>query len=339
MTRATLILLSLAACQAELTDESEVDLRDDLRITGELPADFDLATVDDLLPGQIQVVGSGDQLAAIERIATDRSAPAGFVLDAVDCPGCNQGNCDGSMNRTLLFDLEFQGGDNGEQVTTTLSSENFTPLADVTFTPGAVGTVSEVDITGALDVCATFSYRFDVVPSGAPTGDDGTKTLFVTEGDFPSTFGGVAFADDTCQSEADAAGLAGTFRAWLADSTSDPTVNFVTHDLPYVLADGTVLAPDWTTLDTVGPTVEADVTATGAPKAPNAGTFVLTWSGIGAEGADPSFTCEDWTTQTGDAMIGVPTWQMLSLPGAVLGRDTVTTSCPSVDLAFLCIEQ
>jgi len=77
------------------------------------------------------------------------------------------------------------------------------------------------------------------------TGNDQAKTVFVTDGEYVGDLGGVAGADAICQTEADGAGLSGTYKAWLSDSINSPSQSFYRSSYPYVLMDGTMIAENW----------------------------------------------------------------------------------------------
>ena len=63
--------------------------------------------------------------------------------------------------------------------------------------------------------------------------------------------GGVTGADSVCQARANAAGLSGTFKAWISGGSysSSPASRFTRSTvLPYVRIDGAVVANDWNDL-------------------------------------------------------------------------------------------
>ena len=76
------------------------------------------------------------------------------------------------------------------------------------------------------------------------------KRIFVTittvsNGSFSGVFG----ADGICQGRATAAGLSGTYLAWIGDQvTSAPASRFAKSVTPYTLVDGTTVAGNWTGL-------------------------------------------------------------------------------------------
>lgn len=121
------------------------------------------------------------------------------------------------------------------------------------------------------------------------------RRVFITGDTFPSTFGSLAVADFACQEAADAAGLGGSFRAWLSEDTANPERSparrFARSRSPYVRVDGVVVADDW--LDLTDGTLQnpINVTETGATLAD---TFVWTATSIlGDNGL--AGDCDAWT--------------------------------------------
>ncbi|MEA3439157.1 MAG: hypothetical protein U9R58_02640 [Chloroflexota bacterium] len=81
-----------------------------------------------------------------------------------------------------------------------------------------------------------------------------SKTVFITSQAFNGALGGLDGADDKCQAAADAAGLGGTYKAWLSDSNGSPSTRFTHSAVPYVDTMNTIIANNWadlTTLDVV----------------------------------------------------------------------------------------
>jgi len=127
-----------------------------------------------------------------------------------------------------------------------------------------------------------------------------TRRVFVTSVIYPANMGGVAGADMNCQTRATAAGLMGTFRAWLSDRTSNAATRLTHSTVPYVLLDGSMVANDWA--DLTDGTIARPINMTetrGAP--PMAMPVILgeptVWTGSTAMGtATPSTDhCNDWT--------------------------------------------
>jgi hypothetical protein len=117
---------------------------------------------------------------------------------------------------------------------------------------GPPGTVSQevldvicrVAISSNYQPCPNFCNCTNIVfvSSEAYTGD-------MASGEYPGNMRGLAGADAKCQALATAAGLGGTFRAWLSVgdtvSTSGPVNRFVHSVYPYVRVDGVVIANNW----------------------------------------------------------------------------------------------
>ena len=130
------------------------------------------------------------------------------------------------------------------------------------------------------------------------------RTVFVTESVHTGDLGGLEGADAICQAEADAAGLAGTFLAWLSDSSESPFARFKHYNAmleplyPYKLVDGTLIASGWTDLTDGTVNHMIYVTATGTP--PNG--LLLAWTNTMPLGQpfnvllNPVLdSCSDWT--------------------------------------------
>jgi hypothetical protein len=78
------------------------------------------------------------------------------------------------------------------------------------------------------------------------------KKVFVTSEIFTANLGGISGADDKCNDAAAAAGLPGTYKAWISDSSTSPSISFTRFTQPYVLVDAsnTRIADNWTDLTT-----------------------------------------------------------------------------------------
>jgi cysteine-rich repeat protein len=74
------------------------------------------------------------------------------------------------------------------------------------------------------------------------------KVVFATSLAFNGNLGGLVGADAQCQQLAVAAGIKGTFRAWLSDSTGSPSTRFTKSAIPYARRDGVVIANNWADL-------------------------------------------------------------------------------------------
>jgi hypothetical protein len=114
--------------------------------------------------------------------------------------------------------------------------------------------------------------------------------------------GGLDGADAKCQARAVAAGLAGTFRAWLSDPTGSPSTRFTQNGGPYELVDGTIVANNWTALLTNPHAHALDETEFGgsAPAGTAQCAGPAAWTNTNDDGTlgDPSQSCDDWSDPT-----------------------------------------
>jgi len=130
---------------------------------------------------------------------------------------------------------------------------------------GAVGTTTYAgDTIAAADTSEGDTWAVTVTPSAGgvagPAGTDSVtiplppppgKLVFVTSTQGSGSLGGVTGADGVCQGRANAAGLAGTYKAWLSAGTysSSPASRFTRSlSLPYVRTDGVQIAANWADL-------------------------------------------------------------------------------------------
>jgi hypothetical protein len=74
------------------------------------------------------------------------------------------------------------------------------------------------------------------------------KFVFLTHGWYDGNLGGLAGGDAICQGAANAAGLAGTYKAWLSTASASPSTRFARAAVPYILPDGTWVAENWADL-------------------------------------------------------------------------------------------
>ena len=125
---------------------------------------------------------------------------------------------------------------------------------------------------------------------------------FVSSVLYDGSMGGLAGADLKCTTIANAAGLPGTYKAWLSDSSTNAADRLSHSNFQYVLVDGTVVATNWAGLTSGNLLHAIDLTEKmGLPPVSN-GTQcgdggALVWTGTGPSGVKqngPSF-CLDWT--------------------------------------------
>ena len=125
------------------------------------------------------------------------------------------------------------------------------------------------------------------------------KFAFLSEST-TGNLGGIVGADTLCQKDAVAAGLPGTYKAWLSDGTTanSPAASFTQSRVAYIRPDAaaTEVAANWTGL-TSG-TLENPINAT----ATGAAGYYLAWSIVNTNGT-PALTgspaadsCNGWTS-------------------------------------------
>jgi hypothetical protein len=163
--------------------------------------------------------------------------------------------------------------------------------------------------------------------------------MFMTSATFAGNFGGVAVGDAACEAAAATAGLNGTYKAWLADSSSSPAARFTRGQVPYVNIKGVQVAPDWNGLFAPVPYAPL-LTAAGASPVPsecrNPPMSTAFWSGASSEMITRS-TCGDWTS----ARPGYDTGSVISQDPATgnLTNWTGGTFDCTCHWPFLCVEQ
>ena len=130
------------------------------------------------------------------------------------------------------------------------------------------------------------------------------RLIFVTSEAYDAAFGGVEGGDRVCGSLAMAAGLAGSYRAWLSDDTGlSPSVTFTTNDIPLVLTSGVRVADDWEDLTdgTINNPVVVDERGDQPMSVP------VVWTGTDRSGTAAAATCNGWSSgsEASNGLVGV----------------------------------
>ena len=132
------------------------------------------------------------------------------------------------------------------------------------------------------------------------TGGGGSNTVFITSTLYAGNMGSVAAANADCAARATAAGLSGTYLAWIAvtTGTDDPATTFTQSTFPYQQVTGTVIASNWAGL-TSG-------TLTNALQKNEYGSFVAggikVWTNVATNGTavvsgnQSTANCSAWTS-------------------------------------------
>lgn len=140
--------------------------------------------------------------------------------------------------------------------------------------------------------------------SGMCTSGGCDPAVFLTSKEYTGAIGdgGVASADRECAALASAAGVPGTFRAWLATADgASPATRFEHHSTrPYRLLDGTLVAADFAAL---GKTL---ATTIGLTEKRTAISFAYVWTAAERSGAPiaDAGDCLGWTSSDALAMGG-----------------------------------
>jgi len=196
---------------------------------------------------------------------------------------------------------------------------------------GVCGKGESACIGGALVCVPATSPSFDVCDlldndcdGTADNGVSCARRVFVTSSLYSGDLGGLEGADAKCQAAADAASVAGVYRAWLSTDLEWASQHLNHVGAPYLLVDGaTTVAADWDELTSGTLQHAIDLTELGGPppvgQAPTEGAAentclpgaALVWSETGPDGTNQpqGYQCFDWTTtQTGlGASFGVAT--------------------------------
>lgn len=118
--------------------------------------------------------------------------------------------------------------------------------------------------------------------------------MFVSSQTFSALLGGVVGADQSCQGLADNAGLGGSWKAWISDSSSSPSTRFARPTTAYTRIDGTLVAMHWAGLTSGALTNSVLTEEYGAP-VPNAEV----WTATTTSGTYGGNSCSDWSRNDG----------------------------------------
>jgi hypothetical protein len=147
--------------------------------------------------------------------------------------------------------------------------------------------------------CAARSGSLGADGSTCAAGACRVRTVFVTSTQHDGSFGGLAGGDAFCAARATAAGLTGTFKAWLSGAATTASSRLYHSAGPWYLPGGTVrVAKSWG--DLVDGSIENPINRTeGGALVPCCDFFTnLVWTGTSNSGALPAgaFTCTSWSS-------------------------------------------
>jgi hypothetical protein len=129
------------------------------------------------------------------------------------------------------------------------------------------------------------------------------KRVFLTSGTYTGALGGLSGADASCQSAAVAAGVQGTYKAWLGTAGATPLTTFTHSSDPYYLLDGSKIANNWAGVISGNLLHPIDVTELLQP-----GSSQLVWTGLredGTWGGAGNGDCNGWTSAAASGLLGV----------------------------------
>jgi hypothetical protein len=174
-----------------------------------------------------------------------------------------------------------------------------------------------------FEQCTTTS---DATAGAATTGD---KTIFATKAMYSGNLGGLLGADAKCQVAANAAGLTGTYKAWLSDSKTTAATRLSRTTGSYKLKSGKLVAAGFTALTsgTLAGSINEDETGTVFPSAAEV------WTGTNANGSGTG-GCTDWTATSG-------TTPSVGLTSSTTSSwtNTYLQFCDRTNVRLYCLEQ
>ena len=163
------------------------------------------------------------------------------------------------------------------------------------------------------------------------------KTVFLTSETYTGDLGGLSGADEKCNALASDAGLDGTYKAWLSDSTGSPSTRFTQSSVPYALVDGVVIANDWE--DLVDGTLLSPINVTELGEMFNLSSKTLfTNTTVTGGCVDCSFSatlsCNDWQSTTTGLFGGIGLYDVTGVQWTEFGITACFANQP-----LYCFEQ
>ncbi len=179
-------------------------------------------------------------------------------------------------------------------------------------------------------------FTRDCDPALATANRDCTpRKVFYTTTNHDGNFAGVGGADTFCQNQANAAGLYGTYRAWLSNTTTPAPARLTPGPYKYTLVDGTVVANSFAGFSSGSLVNPISKSAAGITTQKNIWTNTTSTGTINDNTL--AGTCQNWTdgTSSNTGKIGTndsatSTWTQLPAQSAY---------CNNATLALYCIQQ
>lgn len=252
-----------------------------------------------------------DETSVRSRVSSDVDEVA-VILSGGALPGCGDGavggseSCDGAdLDGQSCTSFGFVGG---TLTCTANCALDLSACATPSCGNGTLDGGEECD-WGNLggETCLSLGYSATGELGCVPTqctfdvGECRRKIVFVTSTIHTGSLGGLAGADNICQARAVAAGLAGTFRAWLSSGVTDASARLSESQFGYELVDGTKIADDWADLLDGSLDNPIDLDENGLPVTANP------WTGTYATGTKFPDTCTGFTSTSNSGATGSST--------------------------------
>ena len=238
-------------------------------------------------------LGDTDDTGDGQSCGTDAGQCSGD--DAADCACDGGGNCETIQGQECAMDGECISMQCADGVCCDVDCMGECEACDT----GAVGECAGfANFTDPESECAANEQCDDQGGNGGGA-CVGANIVFVSSTTFAnaSVVASVANADSECASLAAAAGLVGTYLAWISDdAANDPETNFTQSSAPYVLVDGTQVADDYA--DLIDGSLDAAIILdeTGVDQSGSVSTLV--WTATGSDGMAVGEDCDNWTDGT-----------------------------------------
>ncbi len=153
----------------------------------------------------------------------------------------------------------------------------------------------------------TMLIQLKILRATTPT-PAASKRVFITSTSYNGNLGGVAGANTKCQTQATAANLGGTWKAWISDGGALEAYQLTHAIVPYKLVNGTTIANNWTDLTDQSLLAPINVTELGTTLS-SANNPAYVWTNTADSGhpwdTQANLTCSGWTsnlsTQTAPA--------------------------------------
>lgn len=117
-----------------------------------------------------------------------------------------------------------------------------------------------------------------------------SNIVFVTSGNYDGNLGGIVGGDAICNTLASAAGLPGSYVAWLSDGLTDARDRLTPGGGPYVSVTGFLIANDLADL------TDGYVGAISRDETNHNPTGDYVWTGTNSDGTWNGVDCQGWTS-------------------------------------------